>query len=67
MLLPVRCRFSKGLFSLMLNVFRRVPQLRQRCREAGEIYWSAMERHKLYISEHGKDMPEIADWRWSPA
>lgn len=27
-------------------------------------YWTAMERHKLYISEHGADMPEVCDWRW---
>jgi xylulose-5-phosphate/fructose-6-phosphate phosphoketolase len=53
-------------FSLMLNAFRHVPSLKPRQREAEKIYWSAMERHKLYISEHGKDMPEVADWRWSP-
>ena len=28
-------------------------------------YWTAMERHKLYIAEHGEDLPEIRDWRWS--
>jgi hypothetical protein len=27
-------------------------------------YWTAMERHKLYISEHGEDM-QVRDWRWS--
>jgi len=30
-------------------------------------YWAAMERHKLYISEHGDDMPEVRDWKWSQA
>jgi len=56
---------SLDRFSLMLNAFRHVPKLRPRYREAEEIYWSAMERHKLHISEHGKDMPEVADWRWA--
>ena len=28
-------------------------------------YWTTMERHKLYISEHGHDMPEVENWRWS--
>jgi xylulose-5-phosphate/fructose-6-phosphate phosphoketolase len=27
-------------------------------------YWSTMERHKLYVSEHGEDMPEVQNWRW---
>ena len=24
-----------------------------------------MERHKLYVSEHGEDMPEVQNWRWT--
>jgi len=34
-------------------------------KKATDRYWSIMERHKLYVSEHGEDMPEVADWRWS--
>ena len=52
-------------FSLMLNAVKRVRRLGDRVSEAEQIYWSAMERHKLYISEHGEDMPEVRDWRWS--
>ncbi len=25
----------------------------------------ATERRKLYISEHGEDMPEVGNWRWA--
>jgi xylulose-5-phosphate/fructose-6-phosphate phosphoketolase len=53
-------------FSLMLNAVKRVPRLGAKVGDIENIYWSAMQRHKLYISEHGKDMPEINDWRWAP-
>jgi xylulose-5-phosphate/fructose-6-phosphate phosphoketolase len=53
-------------FSLLLNAVKRIPRLTGRVVETEQLYWSAMERHKLYISEHGEDMPEIRDWRWSP-
>jgi len=26
-----------------------------------------MEKHKLYLIEHGEDMPEVAQWRWTSA
>jgi xylulose-5-phosphate/fructose-6-phosphate phosphoketolase len=26
-----------------------------------------MERHKLYVSEHGEDLPEVRHWQWSGA
>jgi xylulose-5-phosphate/fructose-6-phosphate phosphoketolase len=25
-----------------------------------------MQRHKLYVSEHGEDMPEVKNWKWTP-
>ena len=51
-------------FSLMRNAAKRVPRLAGEAAEIEQSYWSAMERHKLYISEHGQDMPEIRNWRW---
>jgi phosphoketolase len=26
-------------------------------------YWTSMERHKLYTSAHGEELPEIQSWR----
>jgi xylulose-5-phosphate/fructose-6-phosphate phosphoketolase len=52
-------------YRLALDAIRRVPRLADRVLQATERYWSAMQRHKLYISEHGADMPEITGWRWT--
>jgi xylulose-5-phosphate/fructose-6-phosphate phosphoketolase len=53
-------------FSLMLNAVKRIPRLAQRLGDIENVYWTAMERHKLHISEHGEDLPEIKGWRWAP-
>jgi xylulose-5-phosphate/fructose-6-phosphate phosphoketolase len=54
-------------FHLVLDVIARVPglaasgdgmRLESHCREM-------LSRHRAYIREHGDDMPEIREWRWS--
>jgi xylulose-5-phosphate/fructose-6-phosphate phosphoketolase len=52
-------------FQLALDAISRIPRLRDQVPAATDRYWTSMERHKLYISEHGEDLPEIRDWRWS--
>jgi xylulose-5-phosphate/fructose-6-phosphate phosphoketolase len=52
-------------YQLTLDAIKRVPRLADQVGKATERYWAAMERHKLYISEHGQDMPEVLDWRWT--
>ncbi|HZR68450.1 MAG TPA: phosphoketolase family protein [Burkholderiales bacterium] len=52
-------------YQLALDVIRRVPRLAGEVRTATDRYWSTMERHKLYVSEHGEDMPEVRNWRWT--
>jgi xylulose-5-phosphate/fructose-6-phosphate phosphoketolase len=51
-------------YQLALDAIVRIPRLRDQVKTATERYWTIMERHKLYISEHGDDMPEVRDWRW---
>jgi xylulose-5-phosphate/fructose-6-phosphate phosphoketolase len=52
-------------YQLTLDAIRRIPRLAGQVEAATERYWAAIERHKLYVSEHGEDMPEVRDWRWS--
>ncbi len=53
-------------YQLALDAIRRIPRLSGQVEQATSRYWTTMERHKLHISEHGEDMPEIRDWRWTP-
>jgi xylulose-5-phosphate/fructose-6-phosphate phosphoketolase len=52
-------------FQLALDAIRRIPRLRAQVEEATARYWTTMERHKLYVTEHGDDMPEVRNWCWS--
>jgi xylulose-5-phosphate/fructose-6-phosphate phosphoketolase len=54
-------------YSLALDAMRRVPRLKDRMAAAQDWYWTVMQRHKLYISAHGEDMPEVKDWQWMPS
>jgi xylulose-5-phosphate/fructose-6-phosphate phosphoketolase len=54
-------------FQLTLDAVNRVPRLADRREEATQRYWTDIERHKLYVSEHGQDLPEIRNWQWHPS
>ncbi|MES2992466.1 MAG: phosphoketolase family protein [Pseudomonadota bacterium] len=54
-------------YSLALDVIRRVPRLAAQVPAAVEYHRATIARHKAYIAEHGDDLPEIRDWRWSDA
>jgi len=52
-------------FQLALDAIVRIPRLASQADAAREWYSEAIQRHKLYVSENGDDLPEIRDWRWS--
>ena len=52
-------------FHLALDVIARVPGLIETSGHAVQQFRDALIRHKLYVCEHGEDMPEIAGWRWT--
>ena len=53
-------------YQLALDAIERIPRLADQVGKARERYWSSIERHKLYIAEHGEDLPEILNWQWTP-
>jgi len=52
-------------YQLALDAIKRIPRFADQVEKATARYWTTMERHKLYICEHGEDMPEVRDWRWN--
>ncbi len=52
-------------FHLAGDVIDRVPRLRNVGAHLKQHLRDKLIEHRLYIREHGEDMPEIRDWRWS--
>jgi xylulose-5-phosphate/fructose-6-phosphate phosphoketolase len=51
-------------FTLALDAVRRVPRLRQLTDEAMQKFTETRQRHKLYVSQYGEDLPEVRNWSW---
>ncbi len=51
-------------YQLALDAIKRIPRLSDQVEQETARYWTTMQRHKLYISEHGEDMPEVLNWCW---
>ena len=54
-------------FQLALDAIRVIPRLAGRLAAETARFDATMQRHKRYIAEHGDDMPEILNWRWTLA
>jgi len=52
-------------FQLVCDVIDRVPQLAPRAAAVRQEMTDARARHRAWIVEHGEDLPEIREWRWT--
>jgi xylulose-5-phosphate/fructose-6-phosphate phosphoketolase len=52
-------------FHLVSDVIDRVPTLGSRAAHVKQLMRDKLIEHRQYIVEHGEDMPEIRDWKWS--
>ena len=51
-------------FQLVVDAIARTPRLASHVEAARQWYSEEIQRHKLYVSEHGDDLPEVKNWRW---
>ncbi len=52
-------------FHLVQDVIDRVPSLGARAAHVRAEMAEQRAHHARYIREHGEDLPEIRDWRWT--
>ena len=51
-------------FHLAGDVIDRVPRLRDMAAHFKQFLRDRLIEHKLYVVEHGEDMPEVRNWKW---
>jgi xylulose-5-phosphate/fructose-6-phosphate phosphoketolase len=52
-------------FHLVMDVLDRLPQLGNKGAYLKQLLSDKLIEHKLYITRHGEDMPEIRNWKWN--
>lgn len=52
-------------FHLVLNVLKRLDGVGERHAALAALMQRKLLEHREYICEHGLDMPEVADWKWT--
>ena len=51
-------------FHLAIDAIDRLPQTGGKGVSLKQSLLNKLVEHKQYIEKHGKDMPEVRDWRW---
>jgi xylulose-5-phosphate/fructose-6-phosphate phosphoketolase len=51
-------------FHLVIDVIDRLPHLGSKGAYLKQQLQDKLIEHKHYVHEHGKDMPEILNWKW---
>jgi xylulose-5-phosphate/fructose-6-phosphate phosphoketolase len=53
-------------YDLAIEALRRAPRVSSQAPDVIARFERKLTEHSAYIRAHGRDMPEILDWRWSP-
>ena len=52
-------------FHLAIDVLERVDRLRSVTSHVWQMLRDKLVDHRQYVVEHGEDMPEVRDWKWT--
>ena len=52
-------------YQLALDAVLRIPRLAHIAEESRQLYSERIQKHRLYVAEHGEDLPEVRNWKWS--
>ena len=52
-------------YHLAENAIQRLPFLGDQAKEFHSMIQDRLSEHAQYTRKHGRDMPEVADWKWS--
>jgi len=63
----IRVQNELDRFHLVQDVVDRLPHLGSRGAYLKQSMRDKLVEHKLYIDEHGEDLPEIRNWKWGAA
>ena len=53
-------------FHLAIEALKYVSRLRSAAADAIDLFERRLAEHRVYIREQLQDLPEIANWRWTP-
>ena len=51
-------------YHLVLSALKRLPNLGNKSAVLSQMCHDKLVEHRQYIDEYGKDLPEVAEWKW---
>lgn len=63
---PFDMRVQNGIdrYHLVLSALKRLPNLGNKSAVLSQMCHDKLVEHRQYIDEYGKDLPEVAEWKW---